>query len=84
MKIILSIRKTPLRMFGKIKQQTYENSIEFQKDTKPHIDQSFFEELNIKKFNKKEYVRGLGDDEVPIPISPKFKPVKAYGINTYK
>jgi hypothetical protein len=80
-KYITGIIKDPLvcaitRSFAKknLKKFTPETYLE----TKPIIKESKINDVDIKieVFEKRSYIRGLAEDEKPIPVSPKIGPIR--------
>jgi hypothetical protein len=55
----------------KITPESFIKTTPIQKESKIHDV-----EIKIEKFDKKTYVRGLAEDEKPIPISPKLGPIR--------
>ena len=67
----------------KLKETKPESYLKTQTDTNPHIKEEIFDEIELITFNKQEYVRGLREDEKPMPISPAFGPISMDGKRYY-
>lgn len=76
--IVNSMVTKPARFFVKknIKKTTPESFIKTIPIQKEQKITDF--EIKVEVFDKKNYVRGLGEEEKPIPVSAKLGPIRVY------
>jgi len=76
-RLALVLQKIPKYSFAKaLKQEKPETYLKAQPLEKPEIIKDATSPINIEKFEKKSYVRGLEEEERPIPISPILGPMR--------
>jgi len=82
-RLSLVLQKIPKYYFSKaLKQDKPEEYLKVQPLHKPEIIKDGPIPINIEKFDKKSYVRGLTEDEKPIPTSPILGPMRVILLET--